>query len=482
MASLRSMNEPDDVDLDHVDDQAEASDHHVIDPNTASAEGGGSGQAEWSRIDWYACAVIIVAAMALVSLHIAAYPTVSPVDETQHIDYMIKAGDLEFPNLREQIGQEAMREVACRTIDFPQLMLPACGLDSYDPNDFPDNGVNTATGQFPVYYLVTGLSAAVIAGLPGIESEVTAGRLVGSGWLAGAICVIWYLLALFAVPRAQRAIVCAIAMATPLVLFHASTINPDSVLLLTGSLALLAAVQFERGRFPGWGLIVTMIALIVVEPTNALPGALIVAYLGIRVTFDQGESARRRAVPLAGLVALLIARSGLYDRARSALPAATDDSTFPRLGGRPAYETLRVDGVSIERVASQVGSLFTPVDNLYRAPHFADQYIANVVQFTDWLLIGLLIAAFMVYVNERRSMTLAGLTIAALMAAGPLYTFYYAYFSSVDFAAPGRFGLPLVPALLVASATAIRTRTAVIVSASVAGLVVATTSTALLTA
>jgi hypothetical protein len=469
------MADLDGVDLDHVDDLPSSPPADIVEPDGDTVE--------WTRVDWYSCLGIVLAAVALVSLHVLAYPTVSPVDETQHIDYMIKAGDLEIPNLREQIGQEALREVACRTIDFPDLDLPPCGLPSYDPTEFPDFGFNTATGQFPIYYVLTGVTAGLLAELPGIDSQVTAGRLVGALWLGAALCVLWYVYALFGIPRLQRAIMTALTMATPLVIFHSSTINPDAVLLFTGSVVLLATLQFERGRLPWWGLLGVVTAFVLVEPTNLLPGALAIGYLLFRVTIRRDETPIRRAVPFLALAGLLIVRSALYDRLREALPAATDGSNLPSPGrGRPAYQGLRVDEVSIERVVSQVASLFTPLDNLYRPPHFAVQYIRNVLDFTDWLLIGLLIAALIVYVGQRRSMTLAGVTIATLLAAGPLYTFYYAYFSGLDFAAPGRFGLPLIPALMVAAATAIRTRAAVIVSGTVAGAVVVTTVVALLAA
>ena len=38
---------------------------------------------------------LLVVALTLVGLHTSAYPTLSPIDELQHIDYVIRAGELE---------------------------------------------------------------------------------------------------------------------------------------------------------------------------------------------------------------------------------------------------------------------------------------------------------------------------------------------------------------------------------------------------
>ncbi len=92
------------------------------------------------------------------------------------------------------------------------------------------------------------------------------------------------------------------------------------------------------------------------------------------------------------------------------------------------------------------------------------------VELTNWLLISLMfITAFVVAATDR-SAWWARVTIAALLAAGPFYTFYFAYFSNQDFPAPARFALPLVPLMVVVVAAALEHGRALWVGATVAAL------------
>ena len=72
--------------------------------------------------------------------------------------------------------------------------------------------------------------------------------------------------------------------------------------------------------------------------------------------------------------------------------------------------------------------------------------------------------------RTANSRSAEGVTMAALLAAGPFYTLYFAYFSNQDFPAPARFALPLVPLMTVVAAAALRTRAVFWVAASIAGL------------
>ncbi len=449
-----------------------------VDPEAAADEPAATG---WGRIDWYACGALVVLALALVALHVRAYPTLSPIDELQHVDYTIKAGNFDVPRQGERLGQEAMSEAACRGIDAPEYLPPPCGLDSYDPEAFPERGFNTAASQLPAYYTVTGVTSRVITAVLPIDSQVTSARLVGGLWLGAALALMWYLLALFSVPRLQRVVVSALTMATPLVLFHSATVNADALLLLTGGLAFLATVKFEQGRLRWWWLIAVYVALILVEPTNLLSTGLGAAYLTARLSFRSEETIARRVAPIGALALLALARVELADRLRDALyPGIPKPPGEPST--RPSNVVRQVTEVDLDRVLSQLPRVFTPINNTYLPPPLRTAFDVNLVQLTNWLVIGLIFAAALVYVAEQRTAWLARLSVVAMLAAGPLYTFYYAYFGNVDFPAPGRFGLPLLPFVLVMVATAMRTRASLVVSGVLGAAVFTTTSYLLLTA
>ncbi|MFK8025827.1 MAG: hypothetical protein AB8G26_17860, partial [Ilumatobacter sp.] len=167
----------------------------------------------WARIDWIACGVIVLATVVLVGLHIRTYTTLSPTDELQHLDYVIKAGEFDPPNRNEFVGQEALAEAACRSVDVFGYIGPQCGLEVHDPENFQERGVNTAASQFPPYYTVTGLLSRALTDTGILESSVTAARLVGALWTGAAGCVMWYLMSLFGIARSRRAVAIVAFMA-----------------------------------------------------------------------------------------------------------------------------------------------------------------------------------------------------------------------------------------------------------------------------
>ncbi len=132
-----------------------------------------------------AAAVALMAlAAVLVVLHVRAYTALSPLDELQHVDYLDQASRFDFVHNGERVGQLAMREQACRTVDSPGFVSPPCKAKDLKPVQFQEGGFNTASADPPTYYVLTGLAARALVHLPGVDSLVTGGRLVG-GSVAG---------------------------------------------------------------------------------------------------------------------------------------------------------------------------------------------------------------------------------------------------------------------------------------------------------
>jgi len=63
--------------------------------------------------DRVALAALLVALAVLVALHVRDHPALSHIDELQHMDYALKS-PFHVPRHGDSIGQEAMREAACR--------------------------------------------------------------------------------------------------------------------------------------------------------------------------------------------------------------------------------------------------------------------------------------------------------------------------------------------------------------------------------
>ena len=123
-----------------------------------------------------------VVSILFVSLHVEHYTKLSPLDELQHIDYLFRSPEIVAPG--DKVGNEALRQEACRGVDAPAFVLPPCSpTATYDPHVFQEKGYNTAALNTPLYYSITHAVGRVILTLPGVEDMVDAGRLVGALWL-----------------------------------------------------------------------------------------------------------------------------------------------------------------------------------------------------------------------------------------------------------------------------------------------------------
>lgn len=460
-AMSAGADEPTELDPSSAGDEVGA-----VDAATPPDHGAEAAEATpWLRIDTIACVVLALLAVTVVGLHVRAYPTLSPIDEFQHVDYTIRAGQFDVPRRGETAGRAAMADAACRGIDAPGFQMPPCGLDEYDPADFPELGINTAASQLPPYYVVTGVLSRVVTAVTPLDSQVTAARMVGAIWLAGALTVTWTVMGLVGIRRRARAAVSVLLLATPLVVFHSATVNADALLLFTGAVVLAAAVQFDRSRLGfGWLLLVAVVS-IVVEPTNVLMVTAAGLYLAARAVVRTDEPPWRRFAPLSLVPVAALLRLEILDRVQDAvLPRVASMRRAPMFRDR---ESVVVD-VTVDRVLGQLSATFTPVQRAYLPPVLRTTTTLAFILITNWLLIGALFQSALGAGTRRRLAWWGRATALMLLAAGPFYTFYYAYFSNVDFPAPGRFALPLVPLLMVVAADALRTRAAVVVVSAVA--------------
>ena len=88
----------------------------------------------------------------------------SPLDELQHVDYLDQASRFDFVHNGERVGQLAMREQACRTVDSPGFVSPPCKAKDLKPVQFQEGGFNTASADPPTYYVLTGLHGLHVLG------------------------------------------------------------------------------------------------------------------------------------------------------------------------------------------------------------------------------------------------------------------------------------------------------------------------------
>lgn len=408
--------------------------------------------------------VLVLVAIGFSALHGQDHEELSPVDELQHIDYLYKAPAVVHSG--EKVGQDAMREQACRGLLTWADPVACTPLGTYRTQDFQESGSNTAAIYTPLYYTITKVVATPLQAVLGLDSLVTAARLVGGLWLAGGL-VMTLLVArrLGAHPYVATALLMATA-SVPTVLYPAATVTPDAAALLGGAALVWSVLWWQDAPSRRWWL-------------PALLGAVVVAFKALNIV----------VVVLVALYVLLHAVVGALRRRRTGTTVDT--------GPRPAQAALLITAVSALALACAVGYILytgitavassdgvamterTRVDSFPLAPTvehvgvflqvFYDAGSWNTLGSVGLLnqrLLGLFVfgATFAAVVVARRipqdlRLLAISLVVVGLVGAPLIIVFTYVA-QGIVVPIPGRYALSLIPAGVAVAAATLRDRPA----------------------
>ena len=412
-----------------------------------------------------AAIVLVLGSVLASAAHVRYYSTLSPVDELQHIDYLYKAP--EVVRNGETVDQEAMREEACRTL--PNYPAPPCSdTATYEPEDFQEFGINTAAIYTPLYYTLTKAVAAPLQWVTGMDSLVTAGRLVGGLWLAGGL-VVTMLVArrLGAHPYPTTGLLLAAAV-TPNVLLPAATITPDAAALLAGAALVWSVLWWEeRPSRRYWLPVLLALAAVLLKALNVIVVVLVALYLVLRLVQrawwpsdapGEGRPARLRGPSGPGVgqsAVLVVACSTLalagalgYVLFSAANAVPSDDQAMSELQASafPLVPLVEHLGVFLQVFYSPGWWVTVPV-------------IGPLVQNILGLVVfaGTFAAALLTDRVPRAARTLGTSLLVVGLVGAPLIIAFSYIAQGVYVPIPGRYALTLVPAGLAVTA-AVATR------------------------
>ena len=421
-------------------------------------------------------APVLLAVLALAAILVAgylhSYSRVSPADELQHLDYLDRAADFEIVSAGDRVQERAMRAQACRGLDAPfDAKQPDCDDADLDPEEFQEDGYNTAYVHPPTYYLITGNLGRVVEVAPGISSWVTAGRAVGALWLGLGLALTWLLFAELAVPIWTRVPLLVIMASAPVTLFASATVTPDATALAAGAGALLAVVRWESRRASWvWPAVAVGLA-IACKATNAIGVLVAFAYLGIRFLQQRREESeptvasdasavdvttRRDAHELARVVAGMLAGVAVVSVGWLAMARAAqevDPATLPML------KRLHVDELEYDDVRADLTAGFTPLNGAYLPPFLRESGGVKTLNVWGNVVVGAGAVVGLAYSAARsrlRAISIAALIVA--FVAGPALVVANYVLSDIYTPIPPRYALSLLPALLVACAVPLANR------------------------
>lgn len=448
-------------------------------PSTpASAEPEAAPRAR-ARRAWPHLLGLAAVAAAVVVLHVLGFVRLSLIDEIQHTDSLYRAARWELVRAGDRIGGETIDEVARRR---------AVAADTIGAIH------NTAYVHPPTYYVVTAQAARAVKAVLGLDSLVTAGRLVGAAWLAAALALGWAAAGHLGAPPAARWGALLLLVSSPPVLHFSATVNPDGAALLVGAAVLLAVLRFEAGRSGLPTLAAVALLAAAIKLTHLLVVGAAALYLlaravrrsgagsgqtdagGPAVTgpdavaphrLDGGASgegtrswgwtvARRQVAAAAVLLGVGLATTATWAVVVGAL-AEADVATLPMTEAARAESFQAqwlVDGLTAMVTPTGPGSGFVPAE-------FADLRLLPFASVLDWLVFGAIVGALLYARAGERTRTLGAALGAAMILGGPLFVVANYFFQQAHFRPQDRYGLSLaLPLAAVVAACSARRRVA----------------------
>jgi hypothetical protein len=231
---------------------------------------------------WMAPTWLLLVAIALVGLHVHTYTKVGPIDELQHIDYLYKSPAIVA--MGDRVGQDAMRQEACRGIDAPFVPPPCSSTAHYDPNSFQVRGYNTAAINTPLYYTLTKAVAVPLESIGGIDDLVTAGRLVGGLWLGLGLVLAYAAGRRLAIARLPLTATLTALACSSTILYRAATITPDAMDVAVGAGVFLTFLYWEHAPTRRWPLLVLVSTIVLlIKMTNVIVLFAMGIYMMIRI-------------------------------------------------------------------------------------------------------------------------------------------------------------------------------------------------------
>ena len=416
------------------------------------------------RLRWGAPVWLVLVAFLLVALHVHAYTRVGPVDELQHIDYLYKVPAILASG--DSVGQDAMREESCRGIDSPGFVTPACSKTAvYNPRVFQELGYNTAAINTPLYYTLTKVVAAPLKFFGGLDSLVTAGRLVGAVWLSLGLVLAYAAGRRLAIDRLPLAAVLTAFACAPAIVYPASTITPDAASFAAGAGVFLTCLYWEGAPRRRWPLLVLVsIIVLLLKMTNVMVLFAIGIYMTIRIM--RALIARRTVVsaedPRSNRVVAPWLMGGVVLSVTTAVTLGTilwiqRSLSHGDLSIVPMNQRFTVDAFPTQGVIEQFGIFINPLGpiGITVGNPLIQMLIERVV---GAFFIAGIVGAGLFWGPNTRARPYAQAWLITAVIGGPLFVIVSYVGQSVYVPPPGRYAVTLVPAVAVMTAGLLKTR------------------------
>lgn len=408
--------------------------------------------------------VCVVAPATLVALQIHDNPKFSPIDEPAHWDYVKRVAGGSIPRIGQRFEPSTLRELACRGLDLPGVVLPSCHAKHLSARRFPGDGAQYEAQQPPTYYAMAVPLRWFGTDVLGLD-DVTATRASGILWLAVGLLVLWSAGRILEIDVSAIGAGVLLLATAPVVIYHTAVISNDVPSVLGGSLvALLAALAWKRpGRWTMPVLGLTAFVLVAIKTTELFP-VTIAALLLLLHTWTRGPGwDPRNAFASLKPVATRWMRDGgalMAGGVAAALAWIVIQHQLALIDPKTlgTFAVLRGHSVSSGLILREALYLLSPTTDSFVSPGTLGQNLQVVLStlFRFALIGGALSGLF---VSPRRWFHWLGLiTIPVLLVGGYLFGLGLRINYAIDPGISSRYALPVAPLLILTLVLAVRGR------------------------
>lgn len=404
----------------------------------------------------------VLAPLAVGSFHISHSPQFSEIDEINHYDYITRLAAGGFPRLGQDIQPSSIRALQCHGLDLPGSAIPPCKapFTTADRAAFAATITQYEAQQPPTYYAVAVPLRWVAIHIFGF-SDLTGTRAIGLLWLVAGLYCLWVAGRMLGLSPGLLGAGLLLIATSPVVMDSATIVSNDAADIFAGALIVLLGVLAWRRpwRFMPLTLFGAAFVLASTKSVAVLPVLAVGVLFGIlectrsgRDPWGSPSHAVRRWLSTGGaLIAGGITSVMGWVVASHALSAINPANV-------PTWQVLRGKPNGFTDVLREAVTMLAPMSNSFGAIYPGGTAVTihstrwyNVAVVLAYLLTALVLAGGLsgLFASPRRWFHWTGLVAVAGLFVGGValgYSIHYAY--KVDSGLSGRYGLGLVPLLV----------------------------------
>jgi hypothetical protein len=395
--------------------------------------------------------VLILASLSVVLVHVPQHTQISPIDEYVYIDYVAKVPTQFFVRQGEETGSYARNLLSCTGVAFVGNIAPQfCDQPAGPATEYPYAGLTSADIYTPAYFATTWLMAQPLLFF-GVPDLAQAARYTGFFWLVSAALLMYFTLRRLKVSALLATSIGLAVVGSAPVFWSNTYVSSDSPTIFIGALLGYLLVRLPQRSLMSWGLIATAAAATMLKVQNFAAVAVVIFCL-LAVAASSAWTARPTRAPtlafirdkrvhtaiLMGVVPLVLQVAWLAIRSAQSLGSGANQNAGQPLGPKA--------------VLSEVFKFFGTAGNdavVLPANNFS---VTVTAQILGWLMVSGVLGTIALSSGRLITHSISLGTLIVAVTLGPALVIATWILVGIYVPLPARYGLSLMPLMLIPAA------------------------------